>query len=180
MRWLTILCGVMAVGTVLFGGLAFVGSRLPRDHVVSRRALIHRPPAQVFAAIRDFARAAEWRSDVKRVTLLGETNGRLRFREEGTHGAMTLELVEEIPAQRLVTRITDEDLPFSGSWTYELKPAAGGTELVITERGVVKPAIFRALSKYVFTHHRTIEQYLRALGARLGDDVKPEAAGLAT
>jgi len=42
----------------------------------------------------------------------------------------------------------------------------------------VKPALFRALSKYVFTHHRTIEQYLRALGARFGEALTPEPTGI--
>ncbi len=28
------------------------------------------------------------------------------------------------------------DLPWGGSWTYELAPAGAGTQLTITERGV--------------------------------------------
>ena len=175
MRWLTVVGGLVGLLVLLIGVTALVGSRLPREHVASRRALIHRQPAEVFAAVRDFARHPEWRRDVKTVALLGETNGRLRFREEGAHGSMTMEVVEEVPGVKLVTRIADEDLPFGGSWTYELRPVEGGTEIAITERGEVKPAIFRALSKYVFTHHRTIELYLRALGTRFGETVVPAA-----
>jgi uncharacterized protein YndB with AHSA1/START domain len=175
MKWVTIVGGLVGLVALLVGVTALVGSRLPREHVASRRVLIHCPPAEVFAAIRDFARHPEWRRDVKSVALLGETNGRLRFREDGAHGSMTMEVVEEVPGVRLVTRIADEDLPFGGSWTYELRPVEGGTEITITERGEVKPAIFRALSKYVFTHHRTIEQYLRALGTRFGEMVTPGA-----
>jgi hypothetical protein len=40
----------------------------------------------------------------------------------------------------------------------------------------VKNVIFRALARYVFTHHRTLEQYLRALGRRFGAEVAPEPA----
>lgn len=176
MKSLVVLGGVATIVAALVGILALLGSRLPKDHVASRRVVIHRPPSEVFAAIHDFGRAAEWRSDVKRVTLLGETGGRLRFQEEGAQGSMTLEVVEAAPDTKLVTRITDEDLPFGGSWTYELRAADGGTEIAITERGFVKPALFRVLSRYVFTHSRTIEQYLRALGKRFGEDVKPEPA----
>jgi len=111
--------------------------------VASRSIVIRRPVAEVFAVIRDVARAPEW---------------------------STFEVVEEAPPQRLVTRIADEDLPFAGSWTYELTPAGeGATRITVTERGEVKPVVFRALSKYVFTHHRTLEQYLRALAARFGE-----------
>ena len=176
MKWLVIVGGLVAVLALVAGMLGLVGSRLPKDHVVSRRIALGRAPAEVFAVIRDFGRAPEWRKGVKRVEVLGAEAGRLRFREDGAHGAITMEVVEEVPATRLVTRIADETLPFGGTWTYELTPlAGGGTEVVITERGEVKPAIFRALSKYVFTHHRTIEEYLRALGARFGETPTPIA-----
>ena len=178
MRWLTVVGALVALGVVLVGVTALVGSRLPKDHVASRRALIHRPPAEVYAAIRDFARAPEWRRDLKAVVMLDEADGRTRFREDGAHGSMALEVVEEVRDARLVTRIADESLPFGGTWTYELRPVPEGTEIAITERGVVKPALFRALSKYVFTHHRTIEQYLRALGARFGETLTPEPTGV--
>jgi uncharacterized protein YndB with AHSA1/START domain len=174
MKWLLILAGVAAVLGLLLAVLAFVGSRLPADHVASRRAVIRRPPAEVFTAIRDFARAPEWRKDVKRVEIL---NGApLRFREEGGHGTITMELVEDVAPARMVTRIADESLPFGGTWTFELTPAEGGaaTSITITERGTVRPAIFRALSRYVFGHHRTLETYLRALGTRYGEWVRVE------
>lgn len=106
-------------------------------------------------------------------------DGRLRFREEGSHGTMTLEVMERVPDRLLVTRVADPQLPFGGTWTYELRPAPGGTEIEITERGFVKPPLFRALARYVFGHHRTLEQYLRALGRRFGEDVQPVSGAAA-
>jgi uncharacterized protein YndB with AHSA1/START domain len=177
MKWLWLAGGLAAVLALVVGALLVVGARLPRHHVASRRVTIRRPPAEVFAVMRDFARAPEWRKDVKRVELMVGDGGGVRFREEGAHGPITMEVVEEVPAVRLVTRIADDSLPFGGTWTYELSPApASGTDVVITERGEVKPALFRALSQYVFTHHRTIDQYLRALGARFGESVTPSAS----
>lgn len=177
MKLMLITGAVLASAAALLAVLALVGARLPKDHVAARRAVIRRSPAEVFATIHDFARAAEWRRDVKHVTPLGDASGRPRFREDGAHGSMTLEVVEAVPAARLVTRIADEDLPFGGAWTYELRPVPEGTEITITERGFVKPPLFRTLSKYVFGHHRTLEQYLRALGKRFGEDVIPLPAG---
>lgn len=175
MKWLLILGGLVLVGTALFGVLAVVGSRLPKDHVASRRVLIHRPAAEVFAVMRDFARAAEWRKDVAGVEMLAGPDGQTRFREKSRHGVITFELAEEIPGERFVTRIADDQLPFGGTWTYELRTKSDGTQVAIIERGFVKPAVFRALARYVFGYDRTLEQYLRALGRRFGEDVTPEA-----
>ena len=171
MKWVLFsAAGLVAVMALV----ALVGSLLPRDHVAARRARLPRPPAEVWAVIRDVARAPEWRADLERVETLPPAAGRARFREVGSQGAITLEVVEELAPSRLVTRIADEGLPFGGSWTFELQPSGDGTLVTITERGFVGNVIFRALARFVFTHHRTLEQYLRALGRRFGAEVVPE------
>jgi Polyketide cyclase / dehydrase and lipid transport len=175
-----VLGGLVLVGAALFGLLACVGARLPKDHVASRRVLIHRPATEVFAVMRDFAHAAEWRTDVERVEMLVQPGDRIRFQEKSRHGVITFELAEEVPGERLVTRIADDQLPFGGTWTYELRTKGDATQVAITERGFVKPAVFRALARYVFGYDRTLEQYLRALGRRFGEDITPEAAEITT
>ncbi len=173
MKWLLLVGGVLVA---LVAMVALVGALLPREHVAARRVRLPRPPAEVFGVIVDVARATEWRTDIERIEPLEPLGGRRRFREVGGQGAITFEVMEEMAPSRLVTRIADEGLPFGGSWTYELEPGGEGTLITITERGLVKNVIFRALSRYVFTHHRTLEQYLRALGRRFGADVTPEPA----
>jgi len=172
-KWVLLVAGLLVALVAL---VALAGSLLPRDHVAARRARLSRPPAEVFGVIQDAARAAEWRSDVKHVEPLEPVAGRRRFREVSGQGAITFEVMDEVVPSRLVTRIADEGLPFGGSWTYELEPSGEGTLITITERGFVKNVVFRALARYVFTHHRTLEQYLRALGRRFGVDVTPEPA----
>jgi hypothetical protein len=173
MKWVILaVAALVALGVLV----ALVGAMLPRDHVAARRARLPRPPAEIYAVIRDVARAPEWRTDVKRVEPLEPVAGRARFREVSGQGAVTFEVMEEAVPSRLVTRIADAELPFGGSWTFELQPSGDGTLLIITERGFVKNVVFRALARYVFTHHRTLEQYLRALGRRFGAEVTPEPA----
>jgi len=58
-------------------------------------------------------------------------------------------------------------LPLGGKWTYELRPVQGGTTLRITEDGEVFNPIFRFMSRFVFTHHRTIDRYLGDLERRV-------------
>lgn len=176
MKWVWIAAALVAVAGLVLAVLGLLGTRLPREHVASRRITLARSSEEVFAVIRDFGGAPAWRKDVKRVEVLAG-GGVVRFREEGRHGAIAMEVVEEAPPRRLVTRIADEGLPFGGTWTYELEPEGhGATRITITERGFVKPALFRALARYVFTYHRTLDSYLQALGARFGETVTPSGA----
>ncbi len=83
----------------------------------------------------------------------------------------------ERPAAPAGLRIADDSLPYGGTWTFELAPAeGGGTTLTITEDGFVEPAIFRALARFVFGYHATMEGYLAGLGRRFGETVIVERA----
>ena len=111
-----------------------------------------------------------WRPGVRSVDALSSA-GAVRWREHTSDGDITFERTEEQRPRRLGTRITDETLPFGGSWTYELAPEGSGTRLTITERGYVTNPLFRFMSRFVFGHHRTQEDFQRALGRRFGQDV---------
>ena len=78
---------------------------------------------------------------------------------------MVFEIVQSIPAARVVSRIADPDQPFGGTWTVVLAPEAGGTRVTITEDGEVYNPLFRFLSPYVFSQTATMESCLAALAA---------------
>ena len=144
-----------------------IGYSLPVQHQASREATYAVSPDSVFAVITDFERLPTWRPSVKRVERVTSSGDTVQFREIGDDGAILYAVDEQRPPTRLVMRIADRSLPFGGKWTYELRPASGGTTLRITEDGEVYNPLFRFMSKFVFTHHRTIDTYLRDLGARL-------------
>jgi hypothetical protein len=98
----------------------------------------------------------------------------VRFREHGKQGAVTYDLIEDRPNEKIVTRIADQDLGYSGSWTYTLQSEAGGTRLEITEAGEVSNILFRFMSRFVFGHTGTIEKYLAALARKFGHEVSPK------
>jgi uncharacterized protein YndB with AHSA1/START domain len=148
---------ILVVGIVVAGGYA-----LPVGHVAARTASLTLPPDRVFAAITDVDAYPTWRSGLERVETLSRTP--LRWREHG-RDTLTLEVVETSPPSRLVTRIADLDLPFGGTWTYELAAEGGGTRITVTERGEVYNPAFRFLSRFVFGHTATIDQYLADLEA---------------
>ena len=152
-----------------------IGAALPKNHVVSRHIILRQPPAEVYAVIRDFGAAPKWRTDLERVEMIPTPDHHVRFREHGKQGAVTYELTEDRPGEKIVTRIADQDLGYSGTWTYTFQGTAAGTRLEITEAGEVSNLLFRFLSRFVFGHSSTIEKYLTALGKKFGENVSPES-----
>jgi uncharacterized protein YndB with AHSA1/START domain len=165
---------VVLVGLVAV--MALVGAMLPKSHVASRTATYHVAPSAVWAAITDVNAFASWRGDVSRVEMLPDRNGHRVWREHGKNGPITYEAVELTPPTRLVGRIADTNLAFGGSWTYVVSEAEGGARLTITENGEVYNPIFRFMSRFVFGHGATMEDYLRALGKKFNETTVPVPA----
>lgn len=164
-----IVVGIIAGLLLLAGIVALIGSQLPKSHVASRSILLRRSPQEVYAAVRDFNSAAKWRSDLKQVEVETREGGPVYFREVGKHGTVNYELLEDVPAERMVTKIRDTDLGYSGQWTYTFTPENGGTRLTIREDGEVSNVIFRFMSRYVFGHTATIDSYLTSLANHFGE-----------
>jgi len=164
---------IVVIVALLVAVVAFVGFRLPMQHTVSRSVVLHQSPQQVYEVIRDFGAAPTWRADLKSVEVEDQPNGKIHFREHGSQGTVNYEVAEEIPNQRLVTRILDTDLGYSGKWTYALASEGTGTRVTITEDGEVSNVMFRFMSKYVFGQSATMDTYLTSLAKRFGEDVRP-------
>ena len=169
-----IVVGIIAGLALLVGIVALIGSRLPKTHVASRSILLRQSPHDVYAVVRDFDSAPRWRSDLKRIEVDAHPGGPVYFREEAKHGTVNYELVEDVPAQRMVTRIRDTDLGYSGQWTYLFTPENGGTKVTIREDGEVSNVIFRFMSHYVFGQTSTIDSYLNSLAKRFGETTTPQ------
>ena len=170
MKWLMLaVCVVVALAA--FGGtMAALGMFVPKWHVAARKARFRASRDEVWKAITDIEGFPAWRKDVKKVERLPDRDGRPLWKEHGGQGAVTFERVEAVPGERLVGRIADPDLPYGGTWTYELATADGGVELRITERGEIYNPVFRFMSQF-FDMNATIEEYLKALGRKFGEDV---------
>jgi hypothetical protein len=169
MKWILIpLAGLIAIVLLI----VIIGMTLPVAHVASRKARFRQPPQVVFDAISG---PGEWRGDLAKIEPLPSVNGRQRWKEISKRGdAITFELMDSTPPLRRVTRIADENLPFSGGWTFEIAPAAGGSTLRITERGEVTNPIFRFVSRFIIGHYRTIDTYLNDLARKFGETLEIE------
>ena len=172
--WLVaLLATLVAAGLIVLA----MGSMLPREHHVSRRAHFNRPAAEIWGVITDYAGQTAWRADVRRVERLPNQHGRQVWRETDKRGqGLLMETVESDAPRRLVRRIVNENLAFGGGWTYEIGEYGEVTSLIITEDGEVYNPVFRFMSRFIIGHAASIDQYIRALGKKLGVEVNITSA----
>ena len=165
---------ILAVVFALIIAVLVIGAVLPKSHVASRQIVLHRSPEEIYQTVRDFRAAPTWRPGLERVEMIATAANQVRFREHGEQGAITYDLIEDRPGERIVTRIADLDLGYSGTWTYTFTKEAEGSRVQITESGEVSNILFRFLSRFVFGHTGTMEKYLAALGKKFGEEVSPQ------
>ena len=158
MRYVLIAAAILGALVLL---IVVIGWSLPVKHTATSEVTLKTSAGAIYKLITDVDRYPEWRSDVKRIERLPDSAGRTRFREVGTDRPILYEMESAEANKRIVTRIADRDLPFGGSWTYELIPSGDSTTLRITENGEVYNPIFRFVSRFVMGHTRTIDTYLR-------------------
>jgi Polyketide cyclase / dehydrase and lipid transport len=163
MKWIIT---VVAALIVLVALVAAIGAMLPKQHSATRSARFKKPPEAVWDVITG---PPDWRGDVRSFENLPPHEGHRTWKEIDKHGqAVAYESVEETPPMRLVTRIADRNLPYGGSWIHEITPDPGGCVLTITEEGEIYNPIFRFMARFVFGYSGTIEAYIKALHAKLG------------
>ena len=154
------------VGLLLVG--LIVGMLLPVEHQAGVQATLPAPAEAVWQRIRDIPASADWRPNVERFETLEDRDGRPAFTEHGDWGPMSFVIDEDVPNERLVTRIIDEP-SFGGTWTFELEPVSEGScRITITEDGTISNPFFRVLSRFVFGYSGNLEKYLAALEAAVG------------
>jgi hypothetical protein len=170
MKWALM---IVAILVVLAGLVALIGAMLPLKHHGTRKARYRAAPDAVYAVL---AGPPDWRTGVKSFGVLPDEDGRKRWWEQDSHGQkVTFELVEDAPPRKLAVRIADRNLPFGGTWTFDIAPApGGGSDLRISEDGEIYNVIFRFMARFIFGYTASIEVYLRDLGVKFNETVKIE------
>lgn len=168
MKWVLLVIGALVALVVIAG---IVGALLPKGHVASKTVRLAKPPDEVWATITDFAAVPQWFGGIKSSERVADLNGHPVWRENfgGFHADM--ETAEWDPPRRLKREVHAGNAGFRGSWTFELTPEGGGTQLTITERGEVDNPIFRLMTHFA-DQTATINKYVAALGRRLGAEVE--------
>jgi uncharacterized protein YndB with AHSA1/START domain len=165
-KWL--LRGVFViVGIVLI--VWVFGMTLPRDHVASRTGRYQVPPEKVWEAITDVDAMPAWRIGLKGVKRLPDTNGLPVHIEDTAAGKMKFETTVMDPPKKLVNRMGGDNLPFGGTWTFEVTPTPDGSTLRITENGYVTNPIFRFIARFFIGYTSEMEKYLTGLARHFGE-----------
>jgi hypothetical protein len=168
MRWVVIIVVVL---------LAFIlaifaaGAVLPRKHVASVATSINQPPQVVWQVITAHANDPQWRPDLKTIQRLPNRNGHPVWLEIYKNDMkLELEDVEADAPNKLVREVRDTGNMFSGRWVIEITPAGPASSTIrITEYGEVPNPFFRFMSRFVFGHTKSMEQYLTNLHKRFGE-----------
>jgi uncharacterized protein YndB with AHSA1/START domain len=160
---------LIIVGAVVALVLVVVltGYSLPVRHRATAEATVKAPPDQVFSLITNVDAFPTWRTGVTSVKALPSADGKRRFREVSSNGAISYLMETVDPPHRLVTRIDDTSLPFGGAWTYEVVPSADRATLRITEDGEIYNPVFRFVSRFFLGYDGTIKKYLADVQRKL-------------
>jgi uncharacterized protein YndB with AHSA1/START domain len=159
---------------LLVGAVWVWGRTMPREHRASSTITLVAPPDSVWRLVRDIAGQAAWWNDVRSVRRLTGLKRESYEQDMKGAGPVRMEVTSTIDGQRLITTIlNDEQQDWGGSWTVDVRRTAAGTEVTVTEEGWVEPALFRVVMKLRGGAHRTIDGYLRSLGAHFGETVSP-------
>lgn len=164
---------VFALLVLVIGGAYFYGRGLPRDHVATSSITLVAPTDTVFTVIRNIGAQRDWWPSVKSIERIQGAPRESWRQDMGAAGTIEVEIGEVVPGRSMETHILNaEEQGWGGSWYYEVRSSASGTEVVITEEGWIASPIFRTIMKTLGTH-RTLDSYLIALGGHFGEPVNP-------
>ena len=126
---------------VLVAAVVAVGFLLPRNHKASRTLRLTRPPADVWPVLIQATEASD----------------------------VPVDVLERDPPRRLVTRVSEKEKNFGGTWTITIAPTASGSDVTITEDGWVANPIFRFVSRLLIGHHATMDALLKNVAKTLSE-----------
>ncbi|MBN8577247.1 MAG: SRPBCC domain-containing protein [Cytophagales bacterium] len=162
MKWIIIiLVALVALIAIVF----LIGYFMPAKHqAIVKETFKGVTPGRIWQAITTAKDYTNWRTDLKNLEVVDS----MHWKETSEHGDVIDyegQVVKE--AEVFMTRIMTKDLPFGGSWTFELKPSGEDTELTITENGEVYNPLYRFMSRFIFGHDTTLKKYMKNLGDQL-------------
>lgn len=166
---LFILLGLVALLAVAALVFYVAGSSMPRGHRSVVTATFKASRAAVWTAITDYAATPSWWPAVKSIRTEKLPDGTELTWNKDSHGQeIPFRTGESRVNEKLVRVIAKDDLPFGGTWTFALVDApGGGTQLTLTEDGIINPPIFRAMAKWFFGLDTTQKDFIANLEKHL-------------
>lgn len=166
MKWVLGSFFVLAALLIL---IVVIGWLLPKEHAATREGRYRQTPEAIWKAITDIEAMPGWRAGLKSMKRLPDRNGMQAWVETTDSGIIPFETMLSEPPGKLVVRIADPQLPFGGTWTYQIRALPEGTALRITENGEVYNPIFRFVSRFFLGYTGAIDAYLKSLAKKFGE-----------
>ena len=126
---------------------AAAGMLLPAEHETRLNGSLDRSPDAVYRVLTDLDALPLWRSDLTRIERLPDAGGRVTWRERGRSGDQVLEFSESRPPHRLVMHRLVSGRAGLPERAFDLRPAAGGTRVTLTERIEIRNPVGRVLAR---------------------------------
>jgi len=162
---LLIFLGLAALLAVIALVFYLVGLRMPRTHrsIVSVSFPVKR--AVVWGAITDYAAMPSWWPAVKSIRFERLPDGTELTWNRDRHGKeIPFRTGESRINEKLVRIIAKDDLPFGGTWTFELSDSlGGGTRLTLIEDGFINVALLRPIAAWFIGLDATQKDFLAHL-----------------
>lgn len=160
------LAALLAVTALIF---QLIGSRMRRTHrsIVSVSFPVSR--AAVWGAITDYAAMPSWWPAVKSIRFERLPDGTELTWNKDSHGKeIPFRTGESRINEKLVRIIAKDDLPFGGTWTFDLIDSpGGGTRLTLTEDGFINVALLRPIATWFIGLDATQKDFLAHLEKHL-------------
>ena len=172
-NWLKFIALSLAAMGFLMAFVFVRGNMFDEEHRVQVRVRFVRPLNEVWKTLSDIKAQTDWNKSLDSVTL--ESENPEIWAENYSGRVLRMETVERVENQRLVRRLVGDDLPFGGTWTYELKNLGGETLLTLTEEGHIKNPMFRFRAHSVCGLNSSLKAAVEALETRLGKAAEESA-----
>jgi ribosome-associated toxin RatA of RatAB toxin-antitoxin module len=143
-RTLLIIAGVIVL---FFAVLLTFGAFADIHYEGTETKTIAGTPEQVWSVLTDVERYSGARHEVKRVEILPVDEKGLKAWREHTniHGAMTYQVLEEIPREKMTIQMVKSDFGLSGVWTFNLEEKNGETVVSLREVSDARDLLMRSI-----------------------------------
>lgn len=153
MKWLFILAGIIVCLILI---VVAIGYMLPVRHTATVTVPVNAAPDKVWGRLVDFKEYPSWRSDVKTVELISDSEW---IEINGHNHKLPLKIMRKEPVSRFSMQINGKGLPFGGNFEFMLHPEGGRTIVTITENGEIYNPVFRFVARFIMGYSATAEKY---------------------